>query len=96
MVEKAAHAPSLCTLSRYQLHMTPDVIAMAQSRELGFVAVCVLLQTFDSFLDQAPESGADVESFARIWGSVFESHCRLHGRECLKRIVNSSHLRHSR
>jgi hypothetical protein len=96
MVEKATHAPGLRTLNRYQLHMTPDVIAMAENRELGFIAICVLLQTFDAFLNQAPEPGTDVESFARIWGSVFQRHCKLHGGERLKRIVNSSHLRHSR
>jgi hypothetical protein len=96
MVEKPAHALGLRALNCYQLHMTPNVIHMVQNRELSFVAVCVLLQASDAFLNQGPEPGADVESFARIWGSMFQRHCKLHGGELLKSVVSSRNPRHSR
>jgi hypothetical protein len=77
VIDKAAHAPGLRSLNGDQPHMTPDVIAMAQKRELRFVAVCITLQTFDALLNQKPESSADFESFTRIGGSIFDSHREL-------------------
>jgi hypothetical protein len=72
--------------------MTTDVIAVTQGRKSGFVRICVLFQTFDSFFNQAAESGTDFKSFARIWGSVFQGHSKTPRAERLKIIVRSTHV----
>jgi hypothetical protein len=77
VIDETPHAPGLRSLNGYQPHMTPNVIAMTQKRELRFVAVCIALQTFDTLLDQQTESSADFEGFTRIGGSVFDGHCEL-------------------
>ena len=62
---KLAHALGLCSLHGDQALLTPNVIAAAEIRELRFIAIGVLFQTFDALFDQHTESGADLESFTR-------------------------------
>ncbi|WP_348263137.1 hypothetical protein P8935_00945 [Telmatobacter sp. DSM 110680] len=77
IVDKLAHALCFRALRSNQQHMTPNVIAMAQNRQLGFVAVGIFLQTLNAFFNQTTESGADLESFTRIRAGIFYGHCVL-------------------
>jgi hypothetical protein len=92
VIEEVAHAPSLRALHGHQAHMTADMIAMAKVRKLGFVAVCIALKAFDAFFNQVAESGADLESLARIRGSIFHRHCETPRAEALKEIVKPTPL----
>jgi len=60
--------------------LAPDVVAMTQSRKSSFIAIGVLFQAFNTFLNQPAESGTDFKSLARIRGSVFQRHSKLHGK----------------
>jgi hypothetical protein len=68
------------------------MVAMTQSRKSGFIAIGVLLQAFNTFLDQPAESGTDFKSFARIRGSVFQRHSKTPRAKQLKIIVKSTHV----
>jgi hypothetical protein len=52
---------------------------MTQRRELSLVAVCILLQTLDAFLNQATEPSADIESLATFQRTILDGHCELPG-----------------
>jgi hypothetical protein len=76
--KEAAHPPGLRALDGDQPHMPPYVIAVPQCRKPGFVGICIFFETFDTFLDQMAESATDFKTFARIRGSVVQSHSKLH------------------
>jgi hypothetical protein len=73
------HAPRFRTLYGHQKHLTADVIAVSENRQLGFIAVGVLFQTINALFYQAAESGADLESFTSMRSGVFDWHCELRG-----------------
>jgi hypothetical protein len=51
VVDEMAQALSFGALHRHQAHMTPDMIAIAENRQISFIAVGVLFQTLDALLD---------------------------------------------
>jgi hypothetical protein len=87
-----AHALCFRSLRRNQQHMAANVIAMAQNRQLSLVAVGILLQTLNAFFNQTTESGADLESFARIRAGIFDGHCVLLFRARLRESGESSQV----
>ena len=50
-VDEMAHTPGFRTLHGYQAFLTTDVIVILKARNLSLVAVCVLLETFDSIFN---------------------------------------------
>jgi hypothetical protein len=51
VVDELAHALCFRALSGNQAHVAPDMIAMTQSRQLGFIAVRVFFQALNALFD---------------------------------------------